>query len=574
MSINKIKISVMVNNKKTLIILIFCLVSFEVIKGAVFTNLFAPSSMQPYKMANYAQFELIASSPNLLTNIIQITPWGDIQRIRLVKTNNAFDTLKIKFPINYFSWTPFSFRFTPQTNGEITIVLSGPYEENTNHIPYTQMNLWDNIEISGAEITNFEEVKGNQPIGWLSKGGVANSGPIPSYKGRYYGRTSSNKTIETSFAVKSSTTITFNLFARSMPSAIEKVMRRILSKNTPAHTAAKKFARGINLTHYLELNPEKSAQPPYIYSDFQMMKSEGFDHIRLPIAFQHYVLDTNYNLNPIVFSKIEVIITNAFLNNLNVILCWSGFEEFRSKPTEYTNLLFQVWRQISDFYNLYPENLAFELIDSPTASLNAQSLNTIYQNILNIIREKNPERTIFIYPPESSVNYLNYLNLPYEDDNLIVSVKVFEPVYFTHQGMDYNGLDLKELVGIVFPGPPKKPFVLKNPDKFQEPVKDWISKYNKLPSDINPCSNRSYEYYLSTARQWSEYFGRPIYVSGFGACSYADSESRSKYYSQFRKYLDESNIGWSIYDWSFEFKYIDKARNQPLDGMHEALFGK
>jgi len=566
----------MTNNKKSLIILLFCLVSFGVINGAVFTNLLSPSSTQPYKMANYAQFELIASSPNLLTNVVQITPQGDIQRIKLVKTNNVFDALRIKFPINYFSWTPFSLRFTPQTNGEITIVLSGPYEENTNKIPYTQMNLWDNIEISGAELTNgdFEEVNGNQPIGWLLKGGVANSGPIPAYKGRYYGRTSFNKTIETTFAVKSGSNITINLFARSMPSIAEKVMRRILSKNTTAHTTAKKFARGVNLTHYLELNPEKVGQMPYPQTDFKLIKSEGFDHIRIPIAFQYYIADSNYNLNPIIFDKIEVLITNAFLNNLNVILCWSGFEEFYSKPTECTNLLFQVWRQISDFYNLYPENLAFELIDSPPSSLNAPSLNTIYQNTINIIREKNPEKTIFLSPPESSVNYLSYLNLPYEDDNIIVSVKVFDPVYFTHQGINFNGLDLKELIGIVFPGPPQKPFVLKNPDNLPEAVKDWILKYNKFPSDINPCSNRSFEYYLNIARQWSEYLGRPIYVSGFGASSYADSESRSKYYFQFRKYLNEANIGWSIYDWKFEFKYIDSARNQPLPGMHEALFEK
>ncbi len=565
--------SVMNKNKIGIITLLFCLVYSKAI-GAV--NLFPPVSTQPYKMANYAQFELIASSPNLLTNVIQITPQGEIQRVRLVKTNSVFDTLRIKFPINYFSWMPFSLRFTPQSDGEISIVLSGPYEENTNHIPYTQVNLWDKIEVSGAEINNgdFEEVKGNQPVGWLSKGGVVNSGPMPSYNGRYYGRTSFNKTIETSFAVKSGADITVNLVARSVPSVIEKVMRRILSKNTPAHIAAKKFAHGMNLTHYLDLNPEKNAQPPYIHTDFQMMKSEGFDHIRLPVSFQYYVAESNNNLNPIVFSKIEGIITNAFLNNLNVIICWSDFEEFRSKPTEYTNLLFQVWRQIADFYNLYPDNLAFEIIDSPPPSLSAQSLNSIYQNILSIIRERNPERTIFISPAESSVDYLSYLNLPYEDDNLIVSVKVFDPVYFTHQGIDYNGSDLKELVGIVFPGPPQKPFIPRNPGKLQSATKEWLLKYNKLSSDINPCSKKSFEFYLNIAKQWSEYFGRPVHISGFAVSSFAESDSRSKYYYQFRKSLDESNIGWSVYDWKFEFKYIDSAKNQPLPGMREALFDK
>ncbi len=81
--------SVMNKNKIGLIVLLFCLVYSQAI-GAV-NLVFPPASIQPYKMANYAQFELIASSPNLLSNVIQITPEGEIQRVRLVKTNNTFD---------------------------------------------------------------------------------------------------------------------------------------------------------------------------------------------------------------------------------------------------------------------------------------------------------------------------------------------------------------------------------------------------------------------------------------------------------------------------------------------------
>jgi endoglucanase len=37
---------------------------------------------------------------------------------------------------------------------------------------------------------------------------------------------------------------------------------------------------------------------------------------------------------------------------------------------------------------------------------------------------------------------------------------------------------------------------------------------------------------------------------------------------------DENKLGWAIWDWSAGFRYWDKAKNQPMPGMREALFAK
>lgn len=541
--------------------------------GAVFTNF--TQIKQPYKMAEYAQFELLSTSAGVVTNEIRISPRGSIERFKLVKNTNYYDGLKIKFPVNYFSWNEFRMQLEPQSDGIVALVLSAPYEENSDGVAFREENLWDKIEVTGAEIVNggFEEVKGNQPAGWISKGGVANSGPMPPLEGRYYARTSFNKTLETNFNVKKGSKIILTVRARSLPSLVDNVMRRITSKTTPAHSSAKKFMRGVNLTRFLELSPKEIVNDPYIHTDFQMIKSEGFDHIRIPVAFHFYADPTNnYALNPAVFSKLETLITNAFLNDLNVILCWSNFEEFRKDPSKTTNLFFTVWKQLSEFYNLYPQNLAFELIDSPAASIDSKSLNQIYNQSISLIRELNHERVLFIDPPEASVDYLGKLVFPYEDDNLIASVKIFEPIYFTHQGLSINGIDLKKVTGIVFPAPPNKPAAIAPDLPFQ--IKEFLTEYNKLPEAINPCSKISFSYFINIAKQWSDYLGRPVYIAGFGASSMIDENSRSKYYFQVRKTIEEANIGWAIYDWKYNFRYLDPAKNQPTPGLHNALFGK
>jgi hypothetical protein len=42
----------------------------------------------------------------------------------------------------------------------------------------------------------------------------------------------------------------------------------------------------------------------------------------------------------------------------------------------------------------------------------------------------------------------------------------------------------------------------------------------------------------------------------------------------FRHALDGQKLGWAMWDWSAAFRYWDKKNNQPVPGLHEALFEK
>jgi len=95
-----------------------------------------------------------------------------------------------------------------------------------------------------------------------------------------------------------------------------------------------------------------------------------------------------------------------------------------------------------------------------------------------------------------------------------------------------------------------------------------------LPTEENPSSPTAFEEKIKLAREWSDYYGRPIHFGEFGAFTKADPESRANFYTAFRRACEEENIGWCIWDWSAGFRYWDKAHNQPMPGMREALFGK
>ena len=104
-------------------------------------------------------------------------------------------------------------------------------------------------------------------------------------------------------------------------------------------------------------------------------------------------------------------------------------------------------------------------------------------------------------------------------------------------------------------------------------VLDWIGRYNTLPPGRNPSSPVAFRGKLKQAREWSDYYGRPVHLGEFGAYVGADDESRANFYREFRRALDELKLGWAMWDWRAGFKYWDAAKNQPAPGMREALFG-
>ena len=75
-------------------------------------------------------------------------------------------------------------------------------------------------------------------------------------------------------------------------------------------------------------------------------------------------------------------------------------------------------------------------------------------------------------------------------------------------------------------------------------------------------------------KEWSDYYGRPVYLGEFGAYTTADPASRAHYYRAFREALEAAGVGWALWDWKAGFRYWDEKTNQPEPGMREALFGK
>ena len=345
------------------------------------------------------------------------------------------------------------------------------------------------------------------------------------------------------------------------------------SNDTPAYHAAKWFQHGVNLGDYLESFPRRSWSVQVGPEEFPQMRHEGFDHVRVPVGWQHYAgPGPDFTLSPQIFAMVDYAVTNTLANGMAVMINIHHFDELDADPQGATDEFIALWRQIAAHYAGYPEKLAFELDNEPHQNATTALMNPIYARAIAVIRESNPHRTLFVEPGGwGSIGELKNLVLP-PDDNIIASVHCYDPFYFTHQGATWTS-GQTPVTGIQFPGPPATPLVPDPELQLKPAMTNWIYRYNTLPASENPSSPLAFAAKLKYVHAWSDYYHRPAHLGEFGAYTKGDPASRARFYAAFRRTAEQEQLGWAIWDWSAGFRYWDKKAERPMPGMAEALFG-
>ena len=356
-----------------------------------------------------------------------------------------------------------------------------------------------------------------------------------------------------------------------------QIMTPIPARDTPAHLAARRFMRGVNLSNYLEYAPNDPARTlTYSISDFALIRAEGFDHVRVPVAWHLYTGPApGFTLSNTIFSAVDSLINAALNQGLNVLLDFHSFAAFMSDPAGNRDKFYAIWRQVSAHYSNAPPTVAFELLNEPNGAATTTVMNQIYPEAIRQIRLTNPNRTLILGPgqwnglDELKIGSSTGLYLPDSDTNLIAAVHCYDPYYFTHQGAEW-ALPDTATTGVLFTGPPSVP-LQPSLSITHSWVLDWFRDYNTKPVTFNPSSPYAFRGKLQAARNWSEYYGRPVQVGEFGCYEKADALSRVRFYQEIRSVMDQQGLGWAMWDWKAGFHYIKSGQPDP-PGMRDAMF--
>jgi endoglucanase len=532
------------------------------------------------KLAARARFDIVADAhAGVIDDGKVVAGNGTIARRNWVPESEQPRGYTVDFPISHRAWKPLAVRFTPVHDGTVTLSLMGPWEQASPGVIYRQEALWDDLSAEGADLTDggFESRQGDRTGGWQNGGGtvVEQSTDVAAAQGTRYARTWHNQTLFTSFKVVGGQPVTIRVSARAVRPAGLIEMKRLNGHATPAHLAARRFRRGANLGNGLEAPPGQDWGGHYTPEDLRIMRAEGFDHVRIPAGWHHYTgPGPEFRIRPQFFARVDELVNAGLREGLAVLINIHHFDDFTSNPREQTPRFLAIWRQIAEHYARAPEGLALELLNEPKDAATTEVINPIFGEAIQQIRRIDRKRTIFVGPGKwNSISELPKLQLPDVDDSLIVTVHNYEPFYFTHQGATWSGPDTK-VTGILFPGPPAKPLSADPKLKVNAWILDWIKAYNTQPTAINPSSPQAFDGAIEQAREWSEYYGRPIHVGEFGCFTTAEPVSRANYYHAFRESAEKAGLGWAIWDWKAGFHYWNEKTRKAEPGMHDALFGK
>ncbi|HEU0100362.1 MAG TPA: glycoside hydrolase family 5 protein [Allosphingosinicella sp.] len=302
-------------------------------------------------------------------------------------------------------------------------------------------------------------------------------------------------------------------------------------------TAALQFRRGVNVLGY---DPywKGAADARFQMRHFAEIRRGGFDFVRVNLfAFRH--MDESNRLDPAWLERLDRVVSEARRAGLKVILDEHDFDACSKDVPMCREKLPAFWRQVAPRYRDAPRSLAFELLNEPHGDLNGEVWNSLFPELLAIVRETNPTRTVVIGPTSwNSLNHLPLLKLPEDDRNILVTFHYYEPFRFTHQGASWT--DLKALRGVT-----------------------WGSEADRaaLAADFDKVA------------AWARANNRPVMLGEFGAYDKSGTPEamRVAYTAAAAREAERRGFAWAYWQFDNDFTLWDMKRDSWVAPIHGAL---
>jgi endoglucanase len=301
-----------------------------------------------------------------------------------------------------------------------------------------------------------------------------------------------------------------------------------------------RLGRGVNLGNALEA-PQEGQWGMTLQADyFELIKAAGFDSVRIPIKWSaHAELEPPYTIEAAFFERIDWAIEQAQQNDLTAIINMHHYDEMATDPEAHTARFVGLWSQIAAHYQAAPNTVYFELINEPNMALTASRWNALFPQALAVVREMNPTRPVIIGPARwNNIDQLGLLELPEEDQYLIVSFHYYLPFEFTHQGAEW--IDNSE---------------------------GWLGR----TWEGDPFEQQSIRNDLDLAAAWAAEHHRPLFMGEFGAYSRAEMDSRVRWTEFLRSEAELRDISWAYWEFGAGFGVYNRGTKRWREPLLGAL---
>jgi endoglucanase len=320
--------------------------------------------------------------------------------------------------------------------------------------------------------------------------------------------------------------------------------------------------RGFNLTGWLDGENVRRPDPAVLAS----LRRRGFTHIRLPVSPERFIQTfadsrqiARYTAE--LDSAIDSLIAMGFgvsldfhpgsrLNGLHV-----------AEPTQAFELIQALWRNLARRYADRPaDQLFFEALNEP--SLDGKTWNSQGPLLVEAIRREAPNHTI-IYGPSNYQRIDALLELePLPQPNIVYAVHFYDPMVFTHQGLNWSDDPLRYLHGVPFPAHLADPAVVDLLEELTKAGKQAAASL--LERGLHrPWTTERIANEISKAGAWAKRHQSPVIVNEFGVLGWKVAvDDRARWLETVRRSAERHCIGWTHWDYAEGFGFVRR-----LNGM-------
>jgi endoglucanase len=337
-----------------------------------------------------------------------------------------------------------------------------------------------------------------------------------------------------------------------------------LAQSAPSSVPATRLAhirRGINLSEWFAqvYDPKGYTKEHFeswtTPSDIALIKSAGFDHVRLSVnpqpmmdAARHHDGTAEY------FGYLDAAVKMILDAGLAIEIDMHPDSDFKtrlSKEDEFVARFADFWSMVAQHYASWDtDRVFFEILNEPEMH-DSYRWYGVEAKLAAAIRRGAPSNTIIAagasWDNEDDLLFLERL----PDPNVIYVFHYYEPHIFTHQGAGWGAYYWHWLKGLHYPSSPG------NAAQVAAEVPEARDRLQVIRYGQDHWDAARIEAEIDQAGDWAKQHGVPLICNEFGVYrAFSDPRDRAAWIKDVRTSLERHNIGWAMWDYSGSFGVV------------------
>jgi endoglucanase len=294
-------------------------------------------------------------------------------------------------------------------------------------------------------------------------------------------------------------------------------------------------------------------------SDIALIKSVGFDHVRLSVNPQP-MMDAAHRRggSEEYYGSLDAAMKMILDAGLAVELDMHPDSDLKArlKEDDFVERFADFWRTVAQHYSSWdPERVFFEIMNEPEMR-DRYRWYGVESKLAAAIRQGAPAHTIIAaganWDDDNDMIFLD----PLRDPNVIYVFHFYDPHIFTHQGATWGAFYWHWLKGLHYPSDPQ------NAAQVSELEPDAIHRLDVIRYGHDHWDAARIEAEINQAADWAKRNNVPLVCNEFGVFRRADPQDRARWLTDVRTSLEHHNIGWAMWDYSGSFGVVTKQNGK------------